>query len=104
MILCWATFIDILSHTWPMGHRLDTPGGKKRKHAVCFLEGNERTPEICLSYGPKLKKTCTGTALNARGFSRSQRRLKGFKGLVHCALDYSLADKTDLKQLYSQIP
>ena len=26
-ILCWATFIAIVSHMQPAGHRLDTPGG-----------------------------------------------------------------------------
>ena len=24
MILCWATFIAVLGHTWPLGHRLGT--------------------------------------------------------------------------------
>ena len=27
MNMCWAAFIAILSHTRPVGHRLDTPGG-----------------------------------------------------------------------------
>ena len=26
MILCWATFIAILGHMWPIGNTLDTPG------------------------------------------------------------------------------
>ena len=27
MILCWASFMAILGCMWPMGHKLDTPGG-----------------------------------------------------------------------------
>ena len=43
MILCWAAFIDLLGHMWPVGHGLDTPA---RDGATCPRLDSQQAAEL----------------------------------------------------------
>ena len=51
MVLCWAAFIAVLGHMWPVGCGLDTPARLTRSHRPCGKEGVWEKAQACVSPG-----------------------------------------------------